>query len=336
MIAATCGDLFLSVAAGYKAIPYNCCANMNQLHVVVGATGALGQALTLRLISEQAPVRAVVRSEERGREILPESIEMVSADATDLTSLQAACADAAVIYNCVYVSAQNWPGVTENFIVAARETGARLVFPSNIHPYGPLQQNPALEDHPLGAQSERGKLRVKMERTLIDAHHNGDAQVVIPRLAALYGPTMHEGFLAMIFESALAKRKAWWYGSLDMPYDLLYTDDAATACFLLGTAEGAAGQVWHVPGAGALSGREFITQVYEAAGAKLDMSTRGRGMFQLLGLVYPPARAMLEVLYEFEQPLVMDGSKFARAFPDFAYTPHAEAIRETLGWFKQK
>ena len=66
------------------------------------------------------------------------------------------------------------------------------------------------------------------------------------------------------------------------------------------------------------------------------MGVRGRGTFQTLGLIYAPARAMLEVLYEFEQPLVMDGTKFAKAFPDFSYTPHEDAVRETLDFYKQK
>jgi hypothetical protein len=94
--------------------------------------------------------------------------------------------------------------------------------------------------------------------------------------------------------------------------------------------------VWHVPGAGALTGREFMTEVFEMAEAPPVFGTRSRSTFQFLGLIYPPARAMLEVLYEFENPLVMDGSKFAKAFPDFTYTPHADAIRETLDWYKQK
>jgi len=79
---------------------------MNETHIVVGATGSLGHALTLRLLSEQIPVRAVVRTTERAQDILPDTVEVVTADATDLTSLQAACKDAAVIYNCVYVAAE--------------------------------------------------------------------------------------------------------------------------------------------------------------------------------------------------------------------------------------
>ncbi len=35
----------------------------------------------------------------------------------------------------------------------------------------------------------------------------------------------------------------------------------------------------------------------------------------------PDAEEMVELMYEFEQPLVLDGSKFANASPDFRYTP---------------
>lgn len=309
---------------------------MNQTHIVFGATGALGHALTLRLIAEEVPVRAVARNVERAREQLPDSVEIVAGEATDVASVQAACQNAAVIYNCVYVTSQYWGTVTENFLAAARDIGARLVFPTNIHPYGPLRQVPATEDHPLLATSQRGQMRIRMEKALLDADRANEVQVVIPRLAALYGPTLQEGFLTMIFQAALHRRKAWWYGNLDQPYDLLYTDDAAMACLMLATADHVTGQVWHVPGAGPLTGREFITQIYTEAGTVPDMGVRTRGTFKTLGFISPPARAMLEVLYEFEQPLVMDGSRFAKTFPDFSYTSHEEAIQETLDFFKQK
>jgi len=309
---------------------------MNETHVVFGATGALGTALTLRLIAEQIPVRAVVRNDQRAHDLFPDNVEIVTGDAHELMSMQAACKDAAVIYNCVYVPAPGWTTVTENFMVSARDTKARLVYPTNIHPYGPLQKVPATEDHPFGATSQRGKLRVQLEQKLLEAHNAGDINVVLPRLAALYGPFVYEGFVAVVFQSAIAKRKAWWYGSLDMPYDLLSTDDAATACFLLGGEDSAGGQAWHIPGAGALTGREFITQVFDQVGASPEMGIRGRSTFQIMSLFYAPARAMLEVMYEFENPLIMDGSKFAQAFPEFSYTPHTDSIAATLEWSRSK
>jgi hypothetical protein len=43
---------------------------------------------------------------------------------------------------------------------------------------------------------------------------------------------------------------------------------------------------------------------------------------------------MVEVMYQFEQPFVLDGSKFAEAYPDFEYTPHDIGIADTVEWYK--
>jgi hypothetical protein len=52
------------------------------------------------------------------------------------------------------------------------------------------------------------------------------------------------------------------------------------------------------------------------------------------GLFIPAARESLEMLYEFEQPFVVDSSKFTRAFGDIA-TPHQAAVRQTIAWYRQ-
>ena len=39
------------------------------------------------------------------------------------------------------------------------------------------------------------------------------------------------------------------------------------------------------------------------------------------------------VLYQFEQPFVLDHSKYQRAFGNQS-TPHRKAIRRTLGWYR--
>ena len=40
-------------------------------------------------------------------------------------------------------------------------------------------------------------------------------------------------------------------------------------------------------------------------------------------------------MYEFEEPLVLDGSKFSTEFAMFKYTSHEEGIRKTIHWFRQ-
>jgi len=53
----------------------------------------------------------------------------------------------------------------------------------------------------------------------------------------------------------------------------------------------------------------------------------------LLGLFNPTLREMPEMLYEWQQPFVMDDSKFRRTFGTEP-TPMRQAIRESIDWFR--
>lgn len=49
---------------------------------------------------------------------------------------------------------------------------------------------------------------------------------------------------------------------------------------------------------------------------------------------YLNARGLIELLYEYEDPYILDDSKFKAVFPYFTYTPYEVGIRKTLYWFK--
>ena len=51
-------------------------------------------------------------------------------------------------------------------------------------------------------------------------------------------------------------------------------------------------------------------------------------LLRTMGLVNPLIHEVVEMLYEFNQPFVVDSSKFVHAFGDIA-TPHHEAVRQT-------
>ena len=54
---------------------------------------------------------------------------------------------------------------------------------------------------------------------------------------------------------------------------------------------------------------------------------------QFAGLFVPGAREMVEMMYEFEKPFVVDSSKFTRTFGMQA-TPLEESLKATAAWFK--
>ena len=312
---------------------------MSQTDVVMGAAGALGSAIVRKLTADEKPVRAVVRDVQRARRVLPPSADIMVGDAAGAENVRLVCRDAVVIYHCVNVPYQHraavMPGITDNILAAARESGARLVFPGNVSGYGPFRTLPATEDHPLAATSKKGQIRNVIERKLIDANLMADVNVVIPRFPEYYGPNVNNRLMSPIFQAALEGRRAAWPGKLDVPHDLIYVDDAAAACCLLGSTESAYGQVWHVPGAGPITGEQFIGMAFDAAGTKANMRAMGRGYFRLRGLFGSVAREMIELIYEFEQPMILDGSKFHCAFPSFRYTTHEHAIRQTGNWYGQ-
>ncbi len=105
---------------------------------------------------------------------------------------------------------------------------------------------------------------------------------------------------------------------------------------MLGRVEELPGQVWHVPGPGPLTGREFIEMAFKTAGTRPNVGVYGGGLILFASLFSSDAREVRELLYQFEQPMVLDGTKFARAFPRFNYTPREESIRQTINWFRQQ
>ena len=309
-------------------------------HIVFGGTGALGAAIIHRLLAEKTPTRAFVRNPTLARKILPKGVELIQGDATDRDSVVKACAGSAVAYHCVNVPYSKWvdlmPTITANILTGVKKAGARLAFPGNVYGYGRFQQIPAKEDHPKTATTKKGQLRNQMEKTLWAAHSAGDVPVVIARMPDYYGPNVINGFTKPIFEPPLHGKKATWPGNLDVPHDMVYIDNVAEAIVFLAKQERAYGEAWHVPGPQPITGREFLKLVFKAAGTDPKMGTLGRGVLRFFGLFNADAREFLELRYEFEEPLVLDGSKYTATFGPFPAISHEEGIHTTMDWFREK
>jgi hypothetical protein len=56
-------------------------------------------------------------------------------------------------------------------------------------------------------------------------------------------------------------------------------------------------------------------------------------MVRAMGLVNPLMRELAEMSYEFEEPFVLDTTKFTSMFGATA-TPLATAVSETIAWYR--
>jgi nucleoside-diphosphate-sugar epimerase len=104
----------------------------------------------------------------------------------------------------------------------------------------------------------------------------------------------------------------------------------ARALVTLAERDEADGQVWHLPSADPLTGRQFLTLIFEAAGHRPKIGVASRPMIRLAGLFNPLPRELNETLYQFEQPFICDASKFQRAC-GAAPTDPTRGCRATYG-----
>ena len=82
----------------------------------------------------------------------------------------------------------------------------------------------------------------------------------------------------------LRGKRARWLGSLDQPHTLNYLEDMARALVTLGERDEADGEVWHLPAAAPLTGRQFLTLVFEAAEQPPKVGVASRPMIRIAGL----------------------------------------------------
>jgi hypothetical protein len=92
--------------------------------------------------------------------------------------------------------------------------------------------------------------------------------------------------------------------------------------------------VWHIPHPDPVTGRELVDLIFSAAGTRARVTAHGTTAVKSLGLVSPLARAGAEMIYQFEMPFVVDGSRLLRTF-GAKTTPLEDAVATTLDWYRR-
>ena len=307
----------------------------NELHVVFGATGGAGSAIVLELAAQRKRVRAVSRS---GGGSFSAGVETVRGDASDPASARAAAEGATVVYHAVNVPYPQWSTslvpLAHTLIDAAAAAGAKLVVVDNLYMYDSTK-GPMSDDTSVAPISRKGQLRAQVADLFMQAHRDGKLPVTIGRASDFYGPNIRNALVNdAFFRSALAGKTVRWAGNLDVPHASMFIDDFARGIVAMGARDDAFGDAWILPHAPAITGREFIKLTFEQTGKPMKQGTLSRGMVRLGGLFSPLIREFGEMVYQFEQPFVVDSSRFERTF-SLSATPHRDGIAETLDWVRR-
>ncbi len=306
-----------------------------ELQVVLG-TGQLGAAVVQELVAQGKRVRAVSR---RGQAVLPSGVEVVKADVREAASVRQACTGATVVYHCACAPYTEWtqqllPMMT-GILEGVSAVGAKLVYGDNLYMYGPVV-GPMREGLSNSATGRKGRLRAKLAEMLMTAHRSGKMRATIGRASNFYGPRVTDSVMGEgVFGAALKGQPAQVLGDPDLPHTFTFINDFAKGLITLGDREEALGDVWHIPNATTITTRKFVELVFAEAGTPVKLSVAPKLGIQFLSLFNPMMREVQEMLYEFEEPFVVDHSKYERAFGNAA-TPVQEAIWQTVQWYRQR
>ena len=308
----------------------------DRLHVVFG-TGQVGSTLAARLMGLGLPVRAISRSRPIN---LPAGIDWRAADVTDHEAATDVAKGASVVYQCLNAPYTKWPQLfpplQRGVLSAAEHNEALLVTLENVYAYGPTAGKPMTEDLPLAATTVKGRVRATMTQELLAAADAGRVRTAIGRASDFFGASVTETTLGeRVFANAVAGRRADFIGNPDLPHTYSYVPDIATGLATLGTDPRAVGEVWHLPGPETATTRSVLDLIAGEVGHPVAIRSVSKVALRALGLFNPKLRELVEMSYEFEQPFVLDTSKYESTFGTGG-TPLAAAITETVSWYQNQ
>lgn len=209
--------------------------------LVTGATGTVGNAIVKRLIADGREVSAFVRNAERAREVLPESVTLVTGDIADEGTVAEAVRGADVVFHSAGMPEQ-WlarksgfqsvnVGGTQNVVRGCIASGSRLAYTSTIDVFAWTPGEPfdetELDPHPRPTAYERSKQDA--DRIVSEALAHGlDAVFLHP--SAVYGqaPTAEIALNKLILDLAREKVPVLMKGGLPP----VHADDVAAGHLL--------------------------------------------------------------------------------------------------------
>ncbi len=313
---------------------------MKSAMLILGGTGSIGYAFTENLLQKNIPVTLLVRDLSKAQKLFPASpyLELVEGDVLDIPLLKQLAKDKKYIFHGVNYPYPLWfpqmENVTNAIIEAASLNHATIIFTGNVYNYG---KTPLItETSPEAPCTRKGMLRSTLEQHLRAVANAGKCTVLNVRLPDFWGPNVLNKGVEPIFTNALQKKALPYLMRTDIPHQMVYTRDAAEViarltllpqqtpytCFNYG------GQIHPT-----IQG--LLHQIARTANAPAKVTVLPAWLFTILGLFNKEMKEVKEMLYLFEQTILLDDTKVRQLLPDFTETPLQQAIEETLAWFQR-
>lgn len=225
------------------------------------------------------------------------------------------------------------PEITAQVLAAGRHSGAAILVPGNVYPYGtqPEPWGPATPHRPC---SRKGRIRSDMEARYREAADGPwEQQVILLRAGDFMSVDAPFTLLGQLVLRGLARGRIMAMGTPDVPHAWAWLPDLARA------AAGLAGQAqglprWlDVPFAGhCFSFADLAGEITRQTLRPLRITRFPWWALHLAAPCWELGRELLEMRYLFETPhALQDG--VARWLPDLAATPFEQVVAAHLARF---
>ena len=320
--------------------------------LVTGASGFLGGHLAEFLTAKGLEVVGMVRRTSDTSLLDRLGLEKRVADMTDPPSLRTAVkgVDALIhlagyytfhgkkeLYDLVTVQG------TRSILDACLQEGVkRFVYCSSTEAIGPVENVPALEDHPPNPQYEYGKSKLKAEHVVRE--YDGKLETTIVRPSGIYGPRNIDDisyyFITSYVKNSLATRMLVDHGSGVVQF--VHAEDAAQGFYLALASANSTGRTYFICEDRWHTYREVYEIISRITGRKTP--TLSLSKLAAKALIYPAfiARSAFGKWSFLWDPKTVDAITSNRAYSiekaktELGYSPKhtlEAGLKETIQWY---
>ena len=285
---------------------------MTQTALVLGASGGFGGQVALALQGAGWTVRRYSRG-------------------TDMTS---AARGADLIVNGLNPPAyHDWdrliPEITTSVLAAGRASGATLLVPGNVYPYG-MEPGPWGPDTPHRPVARKGRIRAEMETRYREAAGQGQRTILL-RGGDFLLPEAPQMAMNRVILGEVEKGRVTTLGDPAALHAYAYLPDMARAAVALVALGEALPAYADIPFAGhAFTISDLAARITRLSGRSMRIKRFPRWIFTLASPFWELARELREMLYLYDHPHQLDPVPLRRWLPDWQDTALDEVIARHL------
>lgn len=228
----------------------------------------------------------------------------------------------------------DWPGllpaITAQVIAAAKATGATVLLPANVYPYG-AQPGPWTEETAPVPVARKGRIRAEIEASYRKAVAEDGLRVIVLRMGDFVDPENPAAVLNMVVLKGLAKNRMTTLSPGPVRRAYAFLPDAARAAVALAAmrAELAPYQEVNLPGLH-FSIDELRDEIARQTGRRPRVRAMPWWPLRLAAPFHELSRELYEMRYLYRLDHRLESTRFDRLLPGFRFTPFAEVVRQEI------